>query len=126
MFVAKRRADENGPQGRFYYGAYINIRAFKFVMSPVPPQWTPEVFDRAAAFVPLHEVVRELPAGAWPRCEDFNEAAAGRKPPLNNSAGQRLRFVPQQTRQAKFEDRFEPRVYLCGEVQMRPCNWHDT
>jgi hypothetical protein len=94
--------------------------------SAVSPQWTPDLIDRVPAFIPLRRIVRALPTGAWPACEDFNAIAGACHPPLENAAGKPLRFVPQETRQATFEDKFEPRVYMRGEVQMRPCNWHDT
>ena len=78
--------------------------------SAVSPQWTPDLIDRVPAFIPLRRIVRALPTGAWPACEDFNAIAGACHPPLENAAGKPLRFVPQETRQATFEDKFEPRV----------------
>ena len=44
---------------------------------------------------------------------------------ITNAAGLPLRFVSQGARTGKPEDKYEARVYLQGEVQVRSRNWHD-
>ena len=39
--------------------------------------------------------------------------------------GAPLRFVEQGAKAAAFEDKYEVRIYLKGEVQVRAANWHD-
>ncbi len=36
-----------------------------------------------------------------------------------------IRFVPQGAKSSEFEDGYEPRIYLQGEVQTREESWHD-
>lgn len=61
----------------------------------------------------------------WPGCDELNHVLAARAGPVRTTSGQPLRFVGHDARQARFEDRYEPRIYLRGEVQLRGCNWHD-
>lgn len=75
-------------------------------------------------FEPLRAAAGELHLPDWPGCTDLNRliAAGGA---VTNSAGRPLQFVEQPLRQAAFEDGFEPRIFLRGEVQFRHRNWHD-
>jgi len=61
----------------------------------------------------------------WPDCDDLNSALAARGRLIRTAGGHPLRYVKQQYRQVLFEDRYEPRIFLRGEVQFRRCNWHD-
>ena len=40
-------------------------------------------------------------------------------------SGKPIRFVPQDQISREFSRQYEPRIYLAGEVQTRPQNWHD-
>jgi hypothetical protein len=92
---------------------------------PIAVQWEPGFAESAHAFAPLRESTRELNARAWPSCADFNRALSARQQPLVNAAGQPLKFV-EQARAGAFEDKYEPRAYLRGEVQFRSGGWHDV
>ncbi len=85
--------------------------------------WDAGFAMRAPIFEPLRALARELPDVAWPDCALLNALAAARD--ARNAAGLPLRFVPQTLRQAAFEEKYEPRIFLRGEVQMRVNNWHD-
>ncbi len=76
-------------------------------------------------FAALHSVAKRLPKIGWPNVELLNALAddCGRR--IVNARGQRIRFVEQVSKPARFEDSFEPRTYLRGEVMIRPLNWHD-
>ena len=87
--------------------------------------WDAEFASRAPMFAPLRAVARDLPAAAWPDCAALNALAAKRAAPLVNAEGRALTFVPQAPRQRAFEEKYEPRIFLRGEVQMRSQNWHD-
>ena len=86
--------------------------------------WYPQFTARSPMFEPLRAAAGELRLPDWPRCADLNRliAAGGA---VTNSAGRPLQFVEQPLRQAAFEDGFEPRIFLRGEVQFRHRNWHD-
>ena len=87
--------------------------------------WDPDFAERAPAFAPLVAVARELQGASFPECNDVNRMLAARDAPICNASGMPLRFVAQSLRQSRFEDKYEPRVFLRGEVQLRPGNWHD-
>ncbi|NIO38759.1 MAG: DUF3025 domain-containing protein, partial [Burkholderiales bacterium] len=44
---------------------------------------------------------------------------------ISNVNEKRIRFVRQDVRPKRFEQKFEPRTYLRGEVLVRTENWHD-
>ncbi len=75
-------------------------------------------------FAPLRSVGVHLPEIGWPNAELLNSLAddAGR---LVNGQGQRIRFVAQAPKSKNFEEGFEPRTFLKGEVQLRALDWHD-
>jgi len=85
--------------------------------------WNPEIIFRTAIFAPLQRAFRDLSPEAWPDCEVLNAIAQQRL--LCNAGGMQVRFVPQSARQQAFEDKYEPRTFLRGEIQMRAENWHD-
>ena len=87
--------------------------------------WNPDFAAHSPAFVPLHEHVLALRGGAFPDCEDLNRLLTQRNVPVTNADGLPLRFVVQEERLAAFEDGYEPRIFLRGEVQLRAGNWHD-
>ncbi|MEO8166429.1 MAG: DUF3025 domain-containing protein, partial [Betaproteobacteria bacterium] len=86
--------------------------------------WTTHWLTRSAIFAPLRAVGAQLPEIGWPNPELLNALAedAGR---VVNAQGQRVRFVVQARRPVHFQDGFEPRTFLKGEVQLRPLDWHD-
>lgn len=86
--------------------------------------WNTDWLNRSGMFAPLRAVGGRLPEIGWPDADLLNALAedAGR---VVNAQGLRVRFVPQAGRSKDFEDRFEQRAYLKGEVQLRPLDWHD-
>ncbi len=87
--------------------------------------WNSAFARQSPAFATLHAAVRELHGASFPVCGDLNRILAMRGAPVHNASGRALSFVAQAARQPAFEDQYEPRVYLRGEVQLRPANWHD-
>jgi hypothetical protein len=74
-------------------------------------------------FAPICDLADRLPAIGWPDVAVLDHVAdeSGRR--VVNARGQRIRFVhPASAGDALG---FEPRVYLRGEVAVRPVNWHD-
>jgi hypothetical protein len=88
--------------------------------------WDPDFAERSPAFAPLAGAARELRGPAWPGCDDFNRILAACGTPVVNACGVPLRFVAQAPRTRTFEDKYEPRIFLRGEVQLRPGDWHDV
>ena len=87
--------------------------------------WDPDFCARSPMFEPLRTAAGGLRGPNWPGCDDLNRIIALRRAPIVTAGGRPLRFVEQQVRQKRFEDKYEPRIFLRGEVQFRPCNWHD-
>jgi hypothetical protein len=76
-------------------------------------------------FEPLRLMSAALNSTDWPRVDELQRLLENSNLRIVNSQGMSIRFVPQGARPALFEDRYEPRIYLKGEVQMRPRSWHD-
>ena len=87
--------------------------------------WDPDFAERSPMFEPLRAAAGVVRGSEWPGCDELNHVIAARDGRIVNTAGQPLRFVGQQPRQKTFEDKYEPRIFLRGEVQLRSCNWHD-
>lgn len=80
--------------------------------------WEPGFLQRSPLFEPLLAAGSDLTAYAhWPGLNDLQQ--------LVKQAGKFLRFVPQSNKPQCFEEEYEPRIYLSGEVQTRTENWHD-
>jgi hypothetical protein len=89
-------------------------------------QWNPEFAVDSPAFLPLRAAAVAVRASACSTCDDFNRVLAARKEPILNFAGHALKFIGQAPRSARFEDKYEPRIFLRGEVQLRAGDWHDV
>ena len=59
----------------------------------------------------------------WPTLDVCQRLLAGKG--ITNAAGLPLRFVSQGPKSGRPEDKYEARIYLQGEVQVRSKNWHD-
>lgn len=88
--------------------------------NPGPQTWQADFLDRSPIFAPLHAAGAPYRGPAWPTLEAMQPPDA-----IFTASGQRLRFAPQGAKPACFEDQYEPRSYLTGEVQTRTENWHD-
>lgn len=90
-----------------------------------PAHWNLDWLVQTPQFAPLRAVSKHLPQYHWPDVRDLNEIADAFCAQLVNDSGQRIRFVAQRDKPLRFEDKFEPRAYLRGEVMVREANWHD-
>ncbi len=88
--------------------------------------WNPAFAEHAPHFEPVRESARRLLTPGWPGCDDFNRVLAARAVPVVNAAGHAVRFVAQAVRPGAFEEKYEPRSFLRGEVQFRSGDWHDV
>jgi hypothetical protein len=91
-------------------------------------KWNPDYYRTAPVFEHLHEPATLLARWRrhdWPGLDDYQrlfETHAGR---THNQAGKPLHFVAQDPQPGSFEDGYEARIYLHGEIQTRLHNWHD-
>lgn len=86
--------------------------------------WNTDWLNRSGVFAPLRAAGSNLPQIGWPDPETLN-ALADRAGRVVNAQGVRVRFVAQAAKPKEFEQGFEQRAFLKGEVQMRPLDWHD-
>ena len=89
------------------------------------PDWDPDFLARSPMFEPLRIRADALPSSRWPSPDDLQRMLDRATVPPASGSGARLRFVAQSRKAAAFEDKYEPRIYLTGEVQVRERNWHD-
>lgn len=88
--------------------------------------WYPNFIDRSPLFFPfsdLKDYFRTLPH--WPRLEDLNDLIICNKKTVLTQSGRSVRFVPQVSGKQIFNQKYEARIYLTGEIQTRTHNWHD-
>lgn len=88
--------------------------------------WDPDFLERSPLFAPLRtRASRSLRVPDWPTLDDLQRllSASGAEP--RTQSGARVTFVPQARKPAAFEDAYEPRIFLRGEIQVRDRHWHD-
>lgn len=61
-----------------------------------------------------------------PTLDDLQRLLDVRQPPVMSRGGAPLRFVPQGRKPGCFEERYEPRIYLRGEMQVSVATPHDV
>ncbi|MBI4206848.1 MAG: DUF3025 domain-containing protein [Betaproteobacteria bacterium] len=87
--------------------------------------WDPDFLQRSPMFEPLRVHGAALRTASWPSLDELRRLLAARKPPPATHGGARVSFVLQGRRSGVFAEKYEPRIYLRGEVQVRECDWHD-
>lgn len=78
---------------------------------------------KSVSFTPLHPVISHLKGDEFPCLEELN--ALAKLSDIRVQSGREVRFVEQGYGRLAFEQQYEPRCYLTGEVQTRRDNWHD-
>ena len=84
-----------------------------------------EFLERSPLFGPLRVYGGAILSKRRPCLEDLQRLLAAREPRLTTRSGAPLSFVAQGRRPNSFEEKYEPRTYLKGEVQIRRDHWHD-
>ena len=87
--------------------------------------WNPQFLARTPMFEPLRNMGAALPTSHWPRLDELQYLLENSRTRIVNSQNIPIRFVSQGTKPRSFEDKYEPRIYLKGEVPLRAGNWHD-
>lgn len=89
-------------------------------------QWDAHFLNRSPMFEPLYRVAHTLNQfDHWPTFDLLNQLIATHCSSIHTHNGHLLQFVPQSESIEHFEQQYEPRTYLCGELQTREQNWHD-
>jgi len=88
-------------------------------------EWFEDFLMRSPMFEPLRPLGAALRSPQWPALDDLQRLADARGTGVLTRSGAPLRFVAQAGKAAVFEDKYEARIYLKGEVQIRAASWHD-
>lgn len=89
--------------------------------------WNRHFLQEHKIFWPLLPFARDFVAAymQWPTLADYQRLLRASGQTVQTVSGHDITFVPQDTKPARLEDSYEPRIYLAGEVQTRLQNWHD-
>lgn len=87
--------------------------------------WNLGVLQQSPLLAPLHPLIAQLDAGAFPGLVELNTLLGARAQPILTGNGKPLHFVAQASGKLPFEKQYEPRCCLEGAVQMRVNDWHD-
>jgi hypothetical protein len=90
-------------------------------------RWNPDFMSVSPLFFPLQPQADLLSCKPehWPSLEDYQVLLAQQPIPIHSMGGATIQFVPQAAKPLDWQDDYEPRIYLSGEVQTRLENWHD-
>ena len=86
--------------------------------------WDPTFVSRSLMFEPLIVHTPRFGVG-WPQLPDLQCMLDARHPPVRNTVGMPLRLVPPGRKPVSLDDKYEARIYLKGELQVRMNHWHD-
>ena len=91
----------------------------------MPDAWDPGFLDRSPMFDPLRQHAAAVLGSGWPTLDDLQRMLALREPRPTSRRGSPLAFVAQGRKAGTWEEKYEARLYLKGEIQIRAENWHD-
>jgi hypothetical protein len=87
--------------------------------------WDPDFLTRSPMFEPLRALDGVLAGPDWPTRSALQNLLERDGNPVMTRSGLRLRLVPAGGRMRSFEERYEARIHLRGEMVFRERNWHD-
>ncbi|WP_124948340.1 DUF3025 domain-containing protein [Sulfurirhabdus autotrophica] len=88
--------------------------------------WDPQFLSRSPMFEPLYAIASSfMKHTTWPHLQDYQQLLHTTEKAISNQNGQPIQFVPQGQKPLQFSEKYEPRIFLTGEVQTRTHNWHD-
>ena len=89
--------------------------------------WQADFFKLSEIFQPILPAYSELVVSqtAWPSLNDYQQFINNITPAVSNTKELAIKFVEQAESSISFEEQYESRIYLHGEVQTRKNNWHD-
>ncbi len=89
-------------------------------------QWNSQILSTSSLYEPLQIFDSELRKyHNWPGLNDYQKLLNYANIPVLSGGEKRITFVPQGKKPQFFEEHYESRIYLQGEVQTRVRNWHD-
>jgi len=93
-------------------------------MAPIM-EWDPGFLARSPMFEPLRALGGALATPEWPTRQALQNLLERGGDPVTTRSGLPVRLVPAGGRVRSFEERYEARIHLRGEMAFRDRNWHD-
>lgn len=87
--------------------------------------WNPDYAKSSPVFAPLRVHGAAALDKALPELDDLQRLLDRREPAVQVASGRPLRIVEQGGKPASLEQKYEARLYLEGELQVRRDDWHD-
>jgi hypothetical protein len=87
--------------------------------------WDPDFLARSPMFEPLRALGGTLAGPDWPARAALQDLLERGGDPVMTRSGLPLRLVPAGGRKRSFEERYEARIHLRGEMAFRERDWHD-
>jgi hypothetical protein len=87
--------------------------------------WDPDFLARSPMFEPLRALGGALAGPDWPGRSVLQNLLERSGSPVTTCSGLPLRLVAAGGRRRSFEERYEARIHLRGEIIFRERNWHD-
>ncbi|MGH8647806.1 MAG: DUF3025 domain-containing protein [Burkholderiales bacterium] len=100
------------------------MKARQFTMDMIM-EWDPGFLARSPMFEPLRALGGALAKPDWPVRPALQGLLERAGNPVMTRSGLPLRLVPAGGRMRSFEERYEARIHLRGEMVFRERNWHD-
>ena len=92
----------------------------------MPDQWDPCFFLDSPLFSDISKLANYFKSySQWPNIQDYNQFLCRHHPEMLTGNQARIHFVAQGAKPHTYEEQYEPRIYLKGEIQTRLENWHD-
>jgi len=96
------------------------------MVNTIDHQWNSQILSSSILYEPLQMFDFELRKyHDWPELNDYQKLLSYANTPVLSGGKKRITFVPQGEKPQLFEQHYESRIYLKGEVQTRVHNWHD-
>ncbi len=92
----------------------------------VEHRWNRHILSTSPLYDPLHVFDAALREHhCWPKLDDYQQLLQYAHTTVLSGGNKPITFVPQGEKPQSFKHRYEPRIYLQGEVQTRTRHWHD-
>ena len=89
--------------------------------------WQSHFYQTSELFNPISSAFLQMEhtENHWPELQEYQGLLNSLSAPVINNKQLPIQFVKQSMECNAFEDQYEPRIYLKGEVQTRLNSWHD-
>ncbi len=88
--------------------------------------WNPDFMDLSPMFAAFQHLKKCFADQQyWPEHIDLNRLSRLQQQPIVTQSGKSICFVPPMMGKQCFEQKYESRIFLTGQVQTRSQNWHD-